>query len=52
MTDNETAHTEHRPAIRPLVLMILDGWGCREDAPDNAISLASTPVWDQLNQLG
>ena len=32
----------------PLVLMILDGWGYREDAPDNAISLASTPCWDEL----
>jgi len=33
---------------RPLVLMILDGWGLREDAPDNAISLADTPAWDAL----
>jgi 2,3-bisphosphoglycerate-independent phosphoglycerate mutase len=33
---------------KPLVLMILDGWGHREDAPDNAISLASTPCWDEL----
>ena len=32
----------------PLVLMILDGWGYRHDAPDNAISQASTPCWDQL----
>jgi 2,3-bisphosphoglycerate-independent phosphoglycerate mutase len=33
---------------RPLVLMILDGWGHREDAPDNAISQANTPNWDAL----
>jgi len=32
--------------------MILDGWGTREDAADNAISLANTPCWDQLNRLG
>ena len=36
--------TEHRP----LVLMILDGWGCREPADDNAIHLARTPTWDRL----
>jgi 2,3-bisphosphoglycerate-independent phosphoglycerate mutase len=28
--------------------MILDGWGSREPAADNAISLAATPVWDNL----
>lgn len=36
----------------PLVLMILDGWGSRKDAPDNAISQANTPCWDQINKLG
>ncbi len=38
--------------VTPLVLMILDGWGCREDAADNAISQARTPNWDQILQLG
>lgn len=33
---------------KPLVLMILDGWGHREPGPDNAISLGQTPTWDQL----
>lgn len=33
---------------RPVVLCILDGWGDREAAPDNAISLAKTPTWDRL----
>jgi 2,3-bisphosphoglycerate-independent phosphoglycerate mutase len=28
--------------------MILDGWGLRESAPDNAIALADTPAWDAL----
>ena len=33
---------------RPVVLCILDGWGDREAADDNAISLAKTPTWDRL----
>ena len=35
---------------KPLVLMILDGWGYREAAPDNAITTANTPVMDKLWQ--
>ena len=46
MTDSET----RRPMANPLMLMILDGWGARDDAPDNAISQAKTPCWDQLNR--
>ena len=38
--------TTHRP--KPVVLCILDGWGERGDALDNAISMASTPTWDAL----
>ena len=30
---------------RPVVLCILDGWGARDDGPDNAIALARTPNW-------
>ncbi|HVE48718.1 MAG TPA: 2,3-bisphosphoglycerate-independent phosphoglycerate mutase [Casimicrobiaceae bacterium] len=37
-----------RPAVRPVVLIILDGFGEREDAPDNAISRASMPNWRRL----
>src|SRR5207302_10691790 len=33
---------------RPVVLCILDGWGERSDAPDNAIERAKTPVWHEL----
>ena len=33
--------------FRPVVLCILDGWGDREAAPDNAISLGVTPNWDR-----
>jgi 2,3-bisphosphoglycerate-independent phosphoglycerate mutase len=32
----------------PLVLMILDGWGHREEARNNAIALASTPCWSDM----
>jgi 2,3-bisphosphoglycerate-independent phosphoglycerate mutase len=33
---------------RPVVLCILDGWGERADAGDNAITRAKTPVWHRL----
>ncbi len=33
---------------RPVVLIILDGWGLREEKENNAIAAASTPVWDRL----
>lgn len=35
---------------RPLVLVILDGWGHREDIKDNAIAAANKPIWDNLLQ--
>ena len=34
----------HRPAL----LVILDGWGYREDDDSNAIKAARKPVWDRL----
>ncbi len=33
---------------KPLVLLILDGFGYREEGDNNAISMANTPCWDQL----
>ena len=33
---------------KPLVLVILDGWGHREPESDNAIASAATPVLDQI----
>ncbi len=33
---------------QPTVLIILDGWGYREETRDNAIANADTPVWDRL----
>ncbi len=35
---------------KPYVLIVLDGWGYREDPTDNAIAAANTPCWDQLWQ--
>lgn len=32
----------------PTVLIVLDGWGYREEEEDNAIANANTPVWDRL----
>ena len=47
--------TEHeggaglRPAAAPsCVLVVLDGWGLAPPGPGNAVSLASTPVFDDL----
>lgn len=37
-------------AKKPLVLLILDGWGYREDQSNNAIVQANTPVLDDLWQ--
>ncbi len=36
----------HRP--KPVVLLILDGWGYREDPVDNALALADLPNWTRL----
>jgi 2,3-bisphosphoglycerate-independent phosphoglycerate mutase len=33
---------------KPTVLIILDGWGYREDPADNAIYHARKPTWDRL----
>lgn len=33
---------------KPTALIILDGWGHRDPAEDNAISNANTPCWDKL----
>jgi 2,3-bisphosphoglycerate-independent phosphoglycerate mutase len=33
---------------KPVVLVVLDGWGYRESREGNAIRLASTPTWDAV----
>jgi len=35
---------------KPLVLLILDGFGYREEQSNNAISMAKTPCWDHLQK--
>ena len=37
---------------RPVMLVILDGWGWRDDPADNAIRQAKTPTFDRLWQDG
>jgi 2,3-bisphosphoglycerate-independent phosphoglycerate mutase len=37
---------------RPVMLVILDGWGWREDPTDNAIRQAKTPTFDHLWETG
>jgi 2,3-bisphosphoglycerate-independent phosphoglycerate mutase len=37
---------------RPVMLVILDGWGWREEAADNAVRQARTPIFDRLWQTG
>lgn len=33
---------------RPVVLVVLDGWGYRAEREGNAVALATTPTWDAL----
>jgi 2,3-bisphosphoglycerate-independent phosphoglycerate mutase len=37
---------------RPVMLVVLDGWGWREDTADNAVRLARTPAFDRLWSTG
>jgi 2,3-bisphosphoglycerate-independent phosphoglycerate mutase len=37
---------------RPVMLVILDGWGWREERADNAVIQAKTPTFDRLWQSG
>src|ERR1700683_4602405 len=37
---------------RPVMLVILDGWGGRADAAHNAVRQAKTPTFDRLWQTG
>ncbi|MBI3128559.1 MAG: 2,3-bisphosphoglycerate-independent phosphoglycerate mutase [Candidatus Tectomicrobia bacterium] len=36
------------PVPRPVMLIVLDGWGLREERSHNAVALARTPVMDSL----
>ena len=39
-------------AIRPVMLVVLDGWGWRESADDNAVRQGGTPNFDRLWSTG
>ena len=43
-------HADFRMPVRrrPVVLVVLDGWGYREAREGNAIALSNTPHWDRL----
>ena len=36
------------PRPKPVVLLILDGWGHRDDPTDNALAQADLPNWRRL----
>ncbi|MEO7822878.1 MAG: 2,3-bisphosphoglycerate-independent phosphoglycerate mutase [Gemmatimonadaceae bacterium] len=42
----------NQPRARPVALVVLDGWGYREQTDGNAIALARTPTWDSLWNRG
>jgi 2,3-bisphosphoglycerate-independent phosphoglycerate mutase len=52
MTEKEIKQPADSQPAGPLLLMILDGWGYRKDASDNAISEAHTPCWDAMQRSG
>ncbi len=35
-------------AKKPVMLVVLDGWGCRAESADNAVKQAKTPIFDRL----
>ena len=37
---------------RPVMLVVLDGWGWREERADNAVRQARTPTFDRLWSAG
>ncbi len=40
-----------KSSVKPVVLLVLDGWGLAPDSPGNAITQAKTPNMDKLNSL-
>src|SRR5512137_963584 len=40
--------TNHPAPVTPVLLLILDGFGYREDADFNAVAVARKPNWDRL----
>src|ERR1700722_17587015 len=47
-TANTRSKNDFMPRPKPLVLIILDGWGYRAETKANAIALARKPTYDRL----
>ncbi|CAN5792399.1 2,3-bisphosphoglycerate-independent phosphoglycerate mutase [soil metagenome] len=45
---DQTSVPDHREERERVALIILDGWGLREPAFDNAVSVANTTNWDRI----
>jgi 2,3-bisphosphoglycerate-independent phosphoglycerate mutase len=41
-----------RQKRRPVMLVVLDGWGWRDEVADNAVRQAKTPTFDRLWETG
>jgi 2,3-bisphosphoglycerate-independent phosphoglycerate mutase len=41
-------HSQKKNIVNPVALIILDGWGYREEAKDNAVLAARKPFFDKL----
>ena len=48
MADSDLPRGPSELPAKACVLVVLDGWGIAPDGPGNAISLADTPVFDEL----
>jgi 2,3-bisphosphoglycerate-independent phosphoglycerate mutase len=44
--------TDTKQKRRPVMLVVLDGWGWREEKADNAVRQANTPAFDRLWSTG
>ena len=40
--------TDTKQTRRPVMLVVLDGWGWREEKADNAVRQANTPAFDRF----
>ena len=48
MSEQQSPRPIEKETPKPVVLLILDGWGYSESSQNNAIEAANKPVWDKL----
>jgi 2,3-bisphosphoglycerate-independent phosphoglycerate mutase len=48
MSEQQSPGSIEKETPKPVVLLILDGWGYSESSQNNAIEAANKPVWDKL----